>query len=112
MNLGNVYGTPTREGVLFSNEESIDLYVKHFKDSMFVVVALHELLGHGTGKLLQKSSTGELNFELGKIIHPILHEPVTTYYEATETWHSKFGDVSSGYEECRADTVALYLACF
>ncbi len=25
---------------------------------------------------------------------------------------SKFGDISSGYEECKADCVAIFLACY
>lgn len=53
-----------------------------------------------------------LNFELGRVEHPLLKTPVTTFYEANETWHSKFGDISSAYEECKADSVALYLSCF
>jgi dipeptidyl-peptidase III len=51
VNLGNVYGTPNRENVLYLNETDKDLFVKCYKPSLFVIVALHELLGHGTGKL-------------------------------------------------------------
>ncbi len=29
-----------------------------------------------------------------------------------DNFHSKFGEMSSGYEECKADSVAIYLACF
>lgn len=75
-------------------------------------MALHELLGHGSGKLFQKDKEGKLNFEQGKVHHPVLNAPVAEYYEANETWRSKFGDVSSSYEECRADSVGLYLSTF
>jgi dipeptidyl-peptidase III len=70
------------------------------------------LVGHGTGKLFQKGKDGVINYEVGKVMHPILNEPIVSYYESNETWSSKFGDVSSGYEECRADSVGLYLATF
>jgi len=36
------------------NEENSDLLVKHFKGIILVKVAIHELLGHGTGKLFKK----------------------------------------------------------
>ena len=39
-------------------------------------------------------------------------KPIETYYKENDTWHSIFGEVSSGYEECKADSVAIYLACF
>jgi len=41
--------------------------------------------------------------------NPYTGEEITTYYLSTETWSQKFGKLSSGYEECRADSVALYL---
>ena len=43
--MGNVYGTPKKENVLFSTSDNIDLFVKYYKESLFIVVALHELLG-------------------------------------------------------------------
>lgn len=69
-------------------------------------------LGHGSGKLFQKSKDGSLNFELGKVIHPVLNEPINEFYDTNETWRSRFADISSSYEECRADSVGLYLSCF
>lgn len=50
--MGNAFGKPKKENVLFSKEDVVDLYVKYFKESLFVLVAIHELLGHGSGKLL------------------------------------------------------------
>ncbi|EAR85850.1 peptidase family M49 protein (macronuclear) [Tetrahymena thermophila SB210] len=112
VNLGNVYSTPKKENVLFANEATAELYCKYFKDSLFVIVALHELLGHGTGKLFQKKEDDTLNFDQEHLLHPILNTKIDTYYDKNETWHSKFGDISSSYEECRADSVAIYLSCF
>ena len=81
-------------------------------ESLTLIVALHELLGHGTGKLFTRNTeTGEKNFA-DDVKHPITGELVTTYYTEKETWGSKFGSLHSGYEECRADTVALYLMQF
>lgn len=45
VNLGNAYSTPKKENVQFLTESDRDLYVKYYKDSLFVIVALHELLG-------------------------------------------------------------------
>jgi len=75
-------------------------------------VALHELLGHGTGKLFQKDDKGELNFDPAKVKNPFTGGEITTCYEASETWSQKFGKLHSGYEECRADSVALHLIHF
>ena len=95
--------------MLFLSEEDKELIEAHDKDSLTLIVALHELLGHGTGKLFTKNvETGELNFT-EDTLNPFTGQPITTYYLSTETWSQKFGKLHSGYEECRADTVAVYL---
>ena len=75
-------------------------------------MALHELLGHGTGKLLQMGEDGNLNFDPAVVKNPFTGEEIKTFYSATETWSQKFGKLHSGYEECRADSVALHLIHF
>jgi len=45
-------------------------------------------------------------------MNPFTNEPITTWYGANETWSQKFGKMHSGYEECRADSVALHLIQF
>ena len=63
-------------------------------------VACHELLGHGVGKLI---------YEKSKFIDPITNEEFESNYEKDETWNTKFGAISTSYEECRADTCGFYL---
>lgn len=106
-----MYGTPKPENIIFTKQSDVDLMVKYYKPSLFVIVALHELLGHGTGKLFCRDKEGKYNFDY-EMVHPITGKEITTFYNINETWHSKFGEISSGYEECRADGVALYLSCF
>lgn len=109
VNLGNVYPKAKRENLQFFKESDKDLMVTFDKKALTLIVALHELLGHGTGKLFTKNvETGELNFP-ADFKNPFTGEPINTYYLSTETWSQKFGKLHSGYEECRADSVALYL---
>jgi dipeptidyl-peptidase III len=112
VNLGNVYPKHSSKTMKFVSESDKDLMVKCGHDSLTLQVALHELLGHGTGKLFTKdATTGELNYD-PSIEHPYNGGPITTAYLSTETWSQKFGKLHSGYEECRADTVALHLMHF
>ena len=53
---------------------------------------------------------GKLNFE--NVVNPFTNEKVTTFYKPNEHWHAKFGELSGAYEECRADSVALYLSTY
>jgi len=110
--LGNVYPKPKPDNVMFLDQASTDIYVKYAKESLTLIVALHELLGHGTGKLFQKQENGELNFDPAKVKNPFTGAEITTFYAASETWSQKFGKLHSGYEECRADSVALHLIHF
>jgi len=54
VNLGNNYPVPSRANILFSTEETKDLIVQYNNEATFLNVSLHELLGHGTGKLFYK----------------------------------------------------------
>ena len=66
-------------------------------------VGLHELLGHGSGKLLEKG-----NFPVN-LTNPLTGKSAESFYEPGEDFKSVFTDVNSAYEECRAEAVALYL---
>lgn len=108
VSLGNVLSAnpkkPKREEVItFINESLQDKFRKWRDDAFEVQVGLHELLGHGTGKLLQETSSGKFNFD--KDSHP----EIKSYYKSTETWGSLFGNTAGSYEECRAELVALFL---
>jgi dipeptidyl-peptidase III len=112
VNLGNVYPRPSAANIKFVRDSDKELMVKYGNDSLTLLVAIHELLGHGTGKLFTKNAeTGELNYD-PNIKNPFNGEAITTAYLSTETWSQKFGKLHSGYEECRADSVALHLAHF
>jgi dipeptidyl-peptidase-3 len=42
----------------------------------------------------------------------IYFKKITSFYTHNEHWHSRFGELSGAYEECKADAVALYLSTF
>lgn len=81
---------------------------KHGALGLEIQVGLHELLGHGCGKFLRRKDDGTLNFDPEKVKNPYTGE-VAGFYEKGENYNSRFTNLASAYEECRAETVALYL---
>jgi len=111
VNLGNVIAAAYKSDkknpfVSLADHELLEKYrVKSFE----VQVGLHELLGHGSGKLLKREANGEMNFAQG-LINPLDGQAVSKFYEKGETYDSKFTSLGSSYEECRAECVGLYLS--
>uniref|UniRef100_A0A8C5CR07 Dipeptidyl peptidase 3 n=1 Tax=Gadus morhua TaxID=8049 RepID=A0A8C5CR07_GADMO len=95
VSLGNVlavaYATQ-KEKLTFLEEDDKDAYIKWMLPSFEMQVGLHELLGHGSGKLFVQQTVG-----------------VTSWYRGNETWDSRFSTIASSYEECRAECVGLFL---
>lgn len=112
VSLGNVLSAKApNEKTTFLLEKDIKLYDELRGPAFEVQVGIHELLGHGTGKLLSENRDGTFNFDKANPpISPVNGKPVSTYYKKGETWGSLFGAIAGSYEECRAEAVAMYLA--
>eukprot|EP00095_Tigriopus_kingsejongensis_P000284 maker-scaffold816_size93094-snap-gene-0.13 protein:Tk00284 transcript:maker-scaffold816_size93094-snap-gene-0.13-mRNA-1 annotation:"AGAP004394-PA" len=113
VNLGNVIAASYKADskTTFVSDDDHEL-LKQWKVPAFEAqVGLHELLGHGSGKLLQKSKTGDLNYP-SDLQNPLTGKDIEMCYEAGETFDSKFTNLGSSYEECRAEAVGLYLSTF
>lgn len=113
VSLGNVLTAKgPKEPIPFIKDSDLSIY-ENLRDAAFEVqVGLHELLGHGCGKLLQETEPGVYNFDIkNPPISPITNKPITTWYKPGQTWGSVFSSTSGSYEECRAETVAMVLCC-
>ncbi|KAJ6084950.1 hypothetical protein N7499_004579 [Penicillium canescens] len=88
--------------------------VKRYKECVHsisnITTAVHELLGHGSGKLLSEKTPNEYNFDKEHPpISPLTGERVNTWYLPGQTWTSVFGEISGEVEECRAEVMSMYL---
>jgi dipeptidyl-peptidase-3 len=84
VSLGNVIPASYKQTVTpFLSEEDKDLLNKYRVRAFEVQVGLHELLGHGSGKLLRKHKDGHYNFDHAKLTNPLDGELVSgpVHYE-------------------------------
>ncbi|KAL1306715.1 hypothetical protein AAFC00_005382 [Neodothiora populina] len=111
VSLGNVLSAkPPNEKVPFIKDADLDLYNRYSTQAFEVQVGLHELLGHGCGKLLQETEPGVYNFDIeNPPMNPITGDKITSWYKPGETWGTVFGGLGPSYEECRAECVAMSL---
>ncbi|CAI2300569.1 unnamed protein product [Caenorhabditis sp. 36 PRJEB53466] len=112
VSLGNVISAQPKQKMNFLDDADEELMFKYHKDSFEVQVGLHELLGHGSGKLFQKNADGTFNFDAENVKDILTGGKIATWYEPGETWSSKFGPLASAYEECRAEAVGYVLCCY
>jgi len=103
--LGNAMPTIKATSIQFATAEQAAILSELTASTYVVHVACHELLGHGTGKLIYRDADGKAS----KFTDPISGEEFESCYETGDTWNSRFGAISASYEECRADTVGYFL---
>ncbi|KZP31688.1 aflatoxin-detoxifizyme [Athelia psychrophila] len=110
VSLANILAAKSpNEELTFIHPDDVELYNKWDSKAFELQVANHELLGHGSGKLFQEDADGKKNFDPEKVINPLTGKHITSWYKPEQTPGSVLGEVSSSMEECRAETVALYL---
>ncbi|GMM33141.1 dipeptidyl-peptidase III [Saccharomycopsis crataegensis] len=111
VSLGNILNAKdsSNKPVTFIEEKLNELFKSTQGEAFEVQVGIHELLGHGSGKLLMQETDERYNFDS---LNPPLgldDKPVKTFYKKNTTWGSVFGQLAGPYEECRAESVAMYL---
>ena len=108
--LANVVGAMSfKEKLNHVTDADWELWKSHIQVAFPVGVGIHELLGHGTGKLFYQKEDGSFNYDNKAVKNPLTGDVVSSFYKPGETWSSVFKAISNPYEECRAEAVALYL---
>jgi dipeptidyl-peptidase III len=91
----------------FSEAEN---FQKHKYPAYYWWVVLHELLGHGTGRMMVQDNVGKYNFDINSPpIDPVTEKPISSWYLPGQTWTGQFGDLATTVDECRAELVGAYL---
>ncbi|CAD6449789.1 898e2baa-2291-4aa0-bb4b-2a24cf5a774f [Sclerotinia trifoliorum] len=106
----NLNSSPDRT-CYYIHPSEVKTYMTYAHKVRFVTTAIHELIGHGTGKLLAETIPGKFNFDHeNPPTSPLTGKPIQTWYKPGQTWNSVFGKLAATVEECRAFLIANYLA--
>jgi len=110
VSLGNVLrARKTGETITFITDQDQALFDTYVDPAFEVQVGIHELLGHGSGKLFSIDENGKFNFDKEKIIDPLTNKPIESWYLPGDTFNSKFLNSGQTIEECRAECCGIYL---
>lgn len=70
-----------------------------FISDFYFQVGIHELLGHGSGKLYHSNTDDAKALVASGKLHPLTKEPITgPFYQPGSTWDTTFGSLASTYE--------------
>jgi dipeptidyl-peptidase III len=102
-----------------SNSDALSIFVhedvqndlsKHSTDIGYLWLIIHELLGHGTGKMMTEEREGEFNFDSeSPPLNPLTGKPIVSWYRPGQTWTGKFGNIATSVDECRCELVGAFL---
>ncbi|KAL9078491.1 MAG: hypothetical protein Q9157_002579 [Trypethelium eluteriae] len=98
----------TEDTCPFVDDMESETFQKHKFAAYYLYVVIHELLGHGTSKMLIESEDGSFNFNQ-RPDNPLTGRPIDTWYRPGQTWTGQFGDLATTLDECRAELVGAYL---
>lgn len=94
----------------FVDAVEVEEFQKHKYPAYYWWVVLHELLGHGTGKMLMEEKEGIYNFDINNPpTNPLTGELINSWYRPGQTWTGLFQDLSTTVDECRCELVGAYL---
>lgn len=113
VSLGNVLAASYGAGdkpITFVQKDDQAVFKACKSDAFEVQVGIHELLGHGSGKLIHQGTADAAALVDSKTLHPLTKVPITgPFYPVGTSWDSTFGKIASTYEECRAECSGLFL---
>ena len=102
--------TAPRSKAEFLEPEMREAFKKGEFHAYYLWVVAHEILGHGTGRMMIETAPGEFNFDPAHPpISPITHEPIKTWYKLGQTWTGVFKDLATTVDECKSELVGVYM---
>lgn len=94
----------------FIDASEAEQFKRHKFPAYYWWVVLHELLGHGTGRMMTEDGEGKHNFDVDNPpIDPVTGKPISSWYKPGQTWTGEFADLATTVDECRAELVGAYL---
>lgn len=92
---------------LFVHDSEAEIFQKYNYPTYDLYVKLHEMFGHGTGKIIQE---GESDFDMAHLpIDPLTGKCISSWYKQGQTFTGQFGELAATLDECRAELVSAYL---
>ncbi|KAL8824918.1 MAG: hypothetical protein Q9170_007999 [Blastenia crenularia] len=93
----------------FVHASEVAMFQKYKYPAYYIWVVLHELFGHGTGRMMTEEF-GKFNFDAENPPHnPLTQAPISSWYRQGQAWTGVFGDLATTVDECRAELVGAYL---